>query len=104
MAPPAKTLERDLKKVVRKLFDAEEELTVNAVRKQVEELHGLDVDFFSAPEWKSRSKTIIKDFLVRQIYPAAPFRIHPMMFICAWPCAMCRTNAPSLYLGQARRG
>ncbi|KAJ1325955.1 hypothetical protein MN608_09156 [Microdochium nivale] len=62
MAPPAKTLERDLKKAVRELFDTDE-LTVNAVRKRVEEMHNLDEDFFSAPEWKNRSKTIIKDFL-----------------------------------------
>lgn len=84
MAPPAKTLERDLKKAVRELFDTDE-LTVNAVRKRVEEMHNLDEDFFSAPEWKNRSKTIIKDFLVRYSSPVEPFQIHPRKFVCAWP-------------------
>ncbi|KXJ90122.1 hypothetical protein Micbo1qcDRAFT_196312 [Microdochium bolleyi] len=65
MAPPAQTLERDLKKVVRERFEKDEELTVNAVRKRVEEMHKLGDGFFIAPEWKARSKKIITELVER---------------------------------------
>ncbi|KAH7029006.1 uncharacterized protein B0I36DRAFT_324843 [Microdochium trichocladiopsis] len=62
MAPPStKILERDLKTVVRELWKAGgDNLTVNGVRKRVEEMHDLDEGFFNGPDWKDRSKTIIK--------------------------------------------
>lgn len=51
---------------VRELFQGSnrDQLSVNNVRKQVEEEHGLDSGFFAGPEWKSRSKTLIKDTVV----------------------------------------
>lgn len=51
---------------VRQLFQGpnRDQLSVNNVRKQVEEEHGLESGFFAAPEWKSRSKTLIKETVV----------------------------------------
>lgn len=51
---------------VRQLFKGpnRDQLSVNNVRKQVEEEHGLDSGFFAGPEWKSRSKTLIKETVV----------------------------------------
>lgn len=52
---------------VRELFKGpnRDQLSVNNVRKQVEEEQGLDSGFFAGPEWKSRSKTLIKETVVR---------------------------------------
>ncbi|KAJ4387640.1 hypothetical protein N0V93_008237 [Gnomoniopsis smithogilvyi] len=48
---------------VRQLFQGpnRDQLSVNNVRKQVEEEHGLETGFFAGLEWKSRSKTLIKE-------------------------------------------
>lgn len=52
---------------VRELFKGpnRDQLSVNNVRKQVEEEHGLDSGFLAGAEWKSRSKTLIKETVVR---------------------------------------
>lgn len=52
---------------VRELFKGpnRDQLSVNNVRKQVEEEHGLDSGFFAGAEWKGRSKTLIKETVVR---------------------------------------
>lgn len=76
MAPPAKTLERDLKKVVREQFGKDDNLTVNAVRKRVQEMHDLDDGFFVAPDWKAKSKTIITELVVSVTFPAGDLDRH----------------------------
>lgn len=61
-----KALEAALASAVRTLWSGpdREQLSVNTVRKQVEDEQGLEAGFFAGPEWKGRSKGIIKDTVV----------------------------------------
>ena len=73
MAPSAKKLEEALLRGTYETYRLEPEATtVNKVRKQVEEDLGLEDGFFSSGQWKSKSKTLIKERVVsydRQAYP-----------------------------------
>ncbi len=65
MAPSAKKLEAELLQAVRQVFDSDRaNLTVNVVRKKVQEQLGLDDNFFVQGVWKDRSKRLIKDLAV----------------------------------------
>ncbi|OLN96173.1 hypothetical protein CCHL11_03314 [Colletotrichum chlorophyti] len=62
MAPSDKKLEAELLKTVRDVFKKDSnQLSVNCVRKHVEENLGLDDGFFSSQKWKNKSKTLIKE-------------------------------------------
>lgn len=61
MAPSDKKLETELRSAVREVARKNrEELTVNNVRRFVEEKLDLEQGFFSSEAWKGQSKTIIK--------------------------------------------
>ncbi|ROT37958.1 hypothetical protein SODALDRAFT_279031 [Sodiomyces alkalinus F11] len=61
MAPSDKKLEAELRNAVREVARKNrEDLTVNNVRKLVEEKLALVHGFFSSEKWKARSKTLIK--------------------------------------------
>lgn len=64
--PSEKVLESDLAKVTREIFRSNERdvLSVNLIRKRVQEKHNLDDDFFTGQKWKNKSKTIIKNLVV----------------------------------------
>jgi hypothetical protein len=65
MAPSAKKLEAALIDGTCEVFKVEPDATsVNKVRKQVEEKLGLEDGFFQSEEWKSRSKSLIKHYVV----------------------------------------
>ena len=65
MAPPAAVLRAELATAVRHLFaDDRDGLTVNAVRKHVEDKLDLDPGFFKADKWKAQSKDIITNTVV----------------------------------------
>lgn len=59
-------LESSLVAIVKELFSGPDraQLSVNNVRKQCEERHGLEDGFFNSAEWKTRSKLIIKNKVV----------------------------------------
>ncbi|KAI0973212.1 hypothetical protein F4678DRAFT_20869 [Xylaria arbuscula] len=64
MAPSADDLERSLKEATSQLHSADpSNVTVNSVRQRAEEENGLEKGFFSAPDWKTRSKTLITEFV-----------------------------------------
>lgn len=62
--PSGKSLEKELRAVVRALLDQEIEITVNKVRSEVEEKLDLPDSFFKESEWKNRSKDIIHKAIV----------------------------------------
>jgi hypothetical protein len=65
--PSHKQLAAELAKTVQEIYAAGERdgLTVNLVRSRTEERLGLDENFFKGEEWKSQSKQIIKETVVR---------------------------------------
>ena len=65
MAPSAKNLEAALVEATNKVFLADpDNTTVNKVRKQAEEDLDLEEGFFANEEWKSKSKSIVKEHVV----------------------------------------
>jgi hypothetical protein len=66
MAPPDKALEEEIKNTVRNIFQSDERdsLSVNLVRKRVQEKFDLQDGFFLESRWKDRSKTLIKTLAV----------------------------------------
>lgn len=62
-----KALEASLVAIVKGVFTGpnREELSVNNVRQKCEEENGLEEGFFNSPEWKNRSKLVIKGKVVR---------------------------------------
>ena len=67
MAPNPQALEDGLVAAVRELFSGpdREQLSVNTVRRRVEDRFGLEEGFFAGAEWKAKSKSVIKDAVVR---------------------------------------
>ncbi len=67
MAPSDETIEQALRDAVFDLFKNDtDNLTVNKARQQVASELGLDPSYFKDdPEWKDRSKDLIKDLAVR---------------------------------------
>jgi hypothetical protein len=68
MAPPTtKVLELALEQSVRNIFNSDDRdnLTVNLVRKRVQDQLNLREGFFVRGVWKDRSKTLIKELAVR---------------------------------------
>ncbi|KFA75831.1 hypothetical protein S40288_01900 [Stachybotrys chartarum IBT 40288] len=71
MAPSAKKLEQALVDGTREVWIEEpDNVTVNKVRKHVEEKLDLEDGFFSAGQWKNRSKTVIKEHVVKLLEEA----------------------------------
>lgn len=66
MAPSDKTLVDTLKATVTSIFNSDERdtLSVKRVRDQTEGELGLEKGYFLQPEWKDRSKQIIKEHVV----------------------------------------
>jgi hypothetical protein len=62
-------LEDALRSAVEEVYRSEDQnnLTVRFVRDKVENELGLDQGFFVKPEWKDRSKNLIKSWAVRTI-------------------------------------
>lgn len=62
-----KALDASLVAIVQDLFSGpdRDQLSVNTVRQRCEEQHGLDDGFFNGPDWKKRSKDVIKAKVVR---------------------------------------
>lgn len=72
MAPSAKTLEAALVDATCEVFKAKPDATsVNKVRRQAEENLGLDEGFFAGAQWKQKSKSLIKEYVVSGTPPAA---------------------------------
>ncbi len=68
MAPRASVLEAELAARVRHLFEHDlDHLTVNTVRKYVEDKHGLEDGYFKSGRWKVKSKNIITETSVRAL-------------------------------------
>lgn len=66
MAPHAKTIEQALINGTCTVYRAEPDATsVNRIRKHVTSELDLDEDFFLSAKWKAKSKTIIKETVVR---------------------------------------
>lgn len=67
-----KDLEASLLAVVKELFSgpSREDLSVNTVRTKCEKENGLEEGFFAKGEWKSKSKELIKNQVVR--HPPRP--------------------------------
>lgn len=65
MAPKASVIEAELTKSVRELFATDRDnLTVNTVRKNVEDKLGLDDGFLRSGQWKTKSKDMITGSVV----------------------------------------
>lgn len=65
MALSEKELEKALVEGTREVFTEDPDATsVNKVRKHVEDKLDLDEGFFTGPDWKSKSKEIIKKHVV----------------------------------------
>lgn len=64
--PNDRKLETALRDTVRSIYDSAERdsLTVNLVRKRVEQQFNLKDGFFVKDKWKERSKVIIKEYAV----------------------------------------
>lgn len=70
MAPSAKKLEAALISGTYEVFrDEPDATTVNKVRKHVETKLGLEDGFFAGPDWKQKSKTVIKEYVVSRVTP-----------------------------------
>ena len=68
MTPPTpQVLEDELVAATRVLFSGpdREQLSVNTVRRRVEDKFDLNEGFFAGAQWKAKSKQIIKDAVVR---------------------------------------
>ena len=66
MAPSVKNIEQALVDGTCAVYEAEPDATsVNKVRKHVTDLLSLDEEFFVSAKWNNKSKTIIKDTVVR---------------------------------------
>ncbi|KAJ8122996.1 hypothetical protein ONZ43_g948 [Nemania bipapillata] len=64
MAPSAEAFEQYLKEATRQLYvEDPNTVTVNSVRQRAEEKNGLEKGFFIMPDWKTRSKTMITEFV-----------------------------------------
>jgi hypothetical protein len=69
MAPSAKNIEQALVDGTCAVYRAEPDATsVNKVRKHVTDELDLDEEFFASAKWKAKSKTIIKETVVRRCY------------------------------------
>lgn len=65
MAPSAKKLEAALIDATCQVFKAEPDATtVNKVRRQAEENLGMEDGFFAGAQWKLKSKSLIKEYVV----------------------------------------
>jgi hypothetical protein len=66
MPPTDATVEAELRQVVHDIFNSDQRpnLTVNLVRKHVQDKLGLADGYFSDKKWKDRSKLIIKGLAV----------------------------------------
>lgn len=62
-----KDLEASLLAIVKELFSGpgREDLSVNTVRTKCEKENGLEEGFFAKGDWKSKSKELIKNQVVR---------------------------------------
>lgn len=71
MAPSDNQLEGILRNTVEEVYrsDKQDDLTVRFVRDKVEHDLGLAHGFFSTPEWKDKSKLLIKSWAVSNIPP-----------------------------------
>lgn len=69
MGPSVKDLEAAMRNAVEEVYrsDNQNNLTVRFVRDKVESELGLDQGFFLKPDWKDRSKTLIKSWAVSMI-------------------------------------
>jgi hypothetical protein len=69
MAPSVKALEAKLRNAVEEVYHGEnpESLTVRFVRDKVEQELGLETGFFLKPNWKDKSKILIKEWAVSLI-------------------------------------
>lgn len=78
MAPSEKKLKEELQAEVRTVLASaqRDELTVNYIRQHVAEKLDLDSDFFKQGDWKTLSKDVIHEAVVR-----VPIFI---WFICIW--------------------
>ena len=67
MAPSDDKIEQALVDAVYHIFKTDNDnLTVNSARQQAADALNLDADFFKvSPEWKDRSKDLIKELAVR---------------------------------------
>lgn len=75
MAPSAEALEVAIQQGTADIFAAEPDATtVNKVRKHVEATLNLKEGFFTSPEWKQRSKDLIKGLVVSISSAFAPGR------------------------------
>ncbi|RDA92717.1 hypothetical protein CP533_1401 [Ophiocordyceps camponoti-saundersi (nom. inval.)] len=64
MPPSAKELETALIDATCHVYKTDPDaISVNSVRRHVEKKFDLEVDFFASDEWKSRSKTLIKEYV-----------------------------------------
>ncbi|RCI12955.1 hypothetical protein L249_0033 [Ophiocordyceps polyrhachis-furcata BCC 54312] len=64
MPPSAKELERALIDATCHIYKTDPDaISVNSVRRHVEQKFALEADFFASSEWKSRSKTLIKEYV-----------------------------------------
>ena len=70
MASATEALEKDLRDGVRAIVTERgwDQVTVNNVRQYVEDKGELEKGFFKAPEWESRSKKVIKEFVVCTVF------------------------------------
>jgi hypothetical protein len=76
-APSDSTLEKQLRIEVGKRFKAgtEDTMTVNEVRQAAEKSLGLDMGFYVGHfKWKTESKTIVRDEMVRDTICAQSWR------------------------------
>jgi hypothetical protein len=67
MAPSSTVLEAKLRKAVEEVYadeETRETLTVRLIRDKVENELDLDKGFFVTPEWKDKSKVLIKSWAV----------------------------------------
>jgi len=70
--PSDKVIEGELRRATREIFYSNERaaLSVNLVRKRAQDNFDLADDFFLSDSWKTKSKTIVKQLVVR--FPDGP--------------------------------
>lgn len=95
MPPSADRLEDTLRSAVEEVYRSENQnnLTVRFVREKVENELGLDQGFFLQPDWKDRSKHLIKSWAVCVIHLTLFYRTDPFKDeidrrrrACCWTC------------------
>lgn len=65
MAPTARQLEEALIKAATSLFEADpDNVTVNMVRNNAAESLSIEESFFTSAQWKTKSKDMIKGYVV----------------------------------------